>query len=591
MDKLLNKFKIIPIDEPKYKERLDQELKLLKELNYIDYILRIIDIYDQYINKYPNMLRGSSGSSLILYYLGISKIDPVKFSIPVSRFINQFRKTTPDIDIDIPLSMRDLLISDIIQLNDDCIRMSSDYKNEDNKYFADLIKEDPTFNSIHSSGIIIFDKEQKSTIDKYRILPKQISLTKTNINEYGLKKIDLLANTALDQLYKISNKSIFDYDFTDSKIYEFIHQDDGIGITYAETPQIQNVFKILKPSNIEELSLCLSIVRPLACHNISKKMNFENLKNKIIYDDDFIDWLQSKLGYLEEEADEIRRILKKNTDKEKINDFIKIVDSSNLDLNDKNELKKTIFNLCKYSFCKAHSLNYAHMIYCLYWNKYYKPKQFWLTTIKTIKGFYRDWVYIRKGLMYGLKFKGIENCSPFYHLIYTGYWIKKEFVSRCYLRKISNESVNLEQKNEPLIDQINYIEKVIQVDKVEQLEQVEEQVKEQVEKQVEEQIEIYENEEYNEYQEDKNSTKEYLDEKIKYDQEYEFRGIIAGIGNISTGNKKYQMVITIGYDNNKFINLHLNKKRDLSKFKQVIGKGYWIDGPMSHIVITKMILL
>jgi hypothetical protein len=79
--------------------------------------------------------------------------------------------------------------------------------------------------------------------------------------------------------------------------------------------------------------------------------------------------------------------------------------------------------------------------------------------------------------------------------------------------------------------------------------------------------------------------------KIKYNQECEFRGLIAGIGNIFTKYKKYQMVITVGYDNNKFVNLHLNKKRDLSRFKQIIGKGYWIESKTPHIVVTKMTLL
>lgn len=51
------------------------------------------------------------------------------------------------------------------------------------------------------------------------------------------------------------------------------------------------------------------------------------------------------------------------------------------------------------------------------------------------------------------------------------------------------------------------------------------------------------------------------------------------------------MVITLGYDNNKFINIHINKKRDLSRFKQIIGKGYWIDGPSPYIVVSKMFLM
>ena len=59
-----------------------------------------------------------------------------------------------------------------------------------------------------------------------------------------------MANTAIEQLYSIDNKkTIYNYNFEDDKLYKFITEDDGIGITYAETPMVQNVIKILKPSN------------------------------------------------------------------------------------------------------------------------------------------------------------------------------------------------------------------------------------------------------------------------------------------------------------------------------------------------------
>ena len=206
------------------------------------------------------------------------------------------------------------------------------------------------------------------------------------------------------------------------------------------------------------------------------------------------------------------------------------------------------------------SINYAQMIYCLYWNKFYKPKQFWKSVIKSVKGYYRDWVYIRKALDYGLKFKGIENCSPFYHLIYTGYWLNKDFVSRCYLRKLNTQS----EINTHLDLSINKHYK---------------------------QNELIENN--NEDHDENNESGDIVETKhdYKYNTMYEFRGIIAGQGSISTRYKRYQMVITLGYDNDKFIELHLNKKRDLSKFKQIVGKGFWIDGPTPHIVVTKMTLM
>lgn len=552
MEKIVKLFKIREIDTVNHKKRISEELNIIEKLGLTDYIIRIVQIYDEYISKYPVLLRGSAGSSLLLFYLGINKIDPVYYSIPISRFINLKRNNYPDIDFDLPSSIRNDLIDQIIKSNNDIVRITSNYKQENNKYFEDLIREDPTLNIPHNSGLVIYSTEQFEFIKSNLILPNQIKLTKDDIGKFGLKKIDLLSNTALEQVYSISKKKIEEYDINDSEVYKFIANDDGIGITFAETPSIQYVIRLLKPSNISELSLCLALIRPLASNNIIPNMTWDYLKKQIIYDDDFIEYIHKKFNLELDEADEIRRLFKNKSNSEKMLEFIMKIDNSNLDENEKLKLKYILNNLSKYGFCKAHSINYARMIYCLYWNKLRKPKKFWKSTIKHVKGYYRDWVYIRKGLEWGLKFKGIENCSPFYHLIYTGYWLKKDFVSRCYLRKINNQ-LN-ESKLETVLNNTKDSNDIANIDNTD----------------------------------DKFKQINELKNKYNIDNEYEFRGIIAGIGGVYT-KCKYQMVITLGYDNNKFINIHLNKKRDLTKFKQILGKGYLVEG--NYIIASKIILI
>lgn len=595
MENLIKLFKLTENDGPEYKLRLEQEIKIFNELGLVNFIQRVVEIYNNHISKYPVLLRGSAGSSLLLYYLGINKIDPVKYSIPISRFINLERKTLPDIDFDLPNSIRNKLIDEILLNNPDTIRMTSCFSNPDNIYYDKLVKEDPTLNIPHNSGVIIYSNEQKDIIESNIVLPNQIGLTKDNIGKYGLKKIDILSNTALEQLYNINKKQIFQYDFEDKKVFDFISNDDGIGITLAETPSIQNVIKILKPSNIEELSICMALIRPLAVHLITPNLNWEYLKNQIIYDDDFIIFLMNKLNLTEDKADNIRRLFKNKNEPEKMLQIKMDLEQSNLDQSSKSKINYILNNLCKYGFCKSHSINYAQMIYCLYWNKMYKPKEFWKSTIKSVKGYYRDWVYIRKALTHGIKFKGIENCSPFYHLIYTGYWLKKDFVSRCYLRKISSQPNNLNTISEQKeiveykeIDENNQI--IFEINSNDNLEQYKSNLES--DESVLESSEInLESGEINLESNELDLEQEYKI-KYKYNTEYEFRGIIAGIGSISNRYKKYQMVITLGYDNNKFINIHLNKKRDFSRFKQIFGKGYWIGGETNpHIIVTKMTLM
>lgn len=504
------KFKFDIIDNAKYNERLQYEIDTIEQLGYTNYILNIVDIYNNHISRHVNLLRGSAGSSLLLYYLGINKIDPVKYDIPFSRFLNKSRTSSPDIDIDLPTILRNEIIDEIINNNKNTIRMICTPLNTSDTMLDNLLIEDQNSYKLHNSGVIIYNNEQIDIVNKNKINNVPIlKLTKNTIHNFNLKKIDLLANNAVGQLYLIDkNKHIDNYDFNDSKVFEFINQDDGIGIAYAETQTIQYVLKILKPQNIEQLSLVLALIRPFANKYINDEMTFETLKNEIIYDDDIITYLIKQIGCDEDKADKIRRIFKKRTDIDFINNFI---------CNIPDKYKSLMLYSNKYSYCKAHSINYARLIYCLYYNKLYNTKKFWETCLMNNKGYYKDWVYIRKGLQYGLKFKGIETCDPFYHFLYTGYWVNKEFMSKCHLKILDTCDQN---------------------------------------------------------------------ENNKDVKKCHFRGIIAGIGSMITNG--YRTIITIGYDNDKFINLHSNKHIYIKNHKQISGYGYYIDGRKPYIQITKI---
>lgn len=590
MEELKSYFTISLNNDPTYVNRLNEEIEMLTKLDLLNFIKRFVEIFNKHIKQHLYLLRGSAGSSLLLYYLGINKIDPIKYNIPLSRFINKTRLVNPDIDIDLPSSLRDQIINDIITTNCDTVRISCNFNNEHNEFFESLIKEEPAANLIHNSGVVIFSEKDKKIIDDNKITDTQIKLTKDEICILNLKKIDLLSNTALEQLNKIHillGKNIT-YDFNDNKVYDFMLTDDGSGITYAETSLIQYVIKILKPSNIEELSLCLAIIRPFAYNNINKYMTYDILKNKIIYDDDCIKILSDKLNLSEEEADKTRRMFKKNSDKDEIRNFVDVINKSLLSSSEKYHIKKILFRSRSYGFCKAHSINYGRLIYMLYYCKYYYPKIFWKSTLLSIKGYYNEWVYIRKGVRQGLKFKGIKKCDPFTHFIYTGYWLNKEFMSKCYLKIY--EPVN--KKNNNIVDQLqptkDTVDQQTSITIYEDDSDIEDEDLSKNNQMIDDKdIDNYylENDLFKQNKTNVNHEKQ---ETITLNKECEFRGLIAGSTVTYTKYKKHQSVITIGYDNNKFIDLYLSKKRNFTKFKQVIGKGFYIDDVTPHIIITKM---
>jgi DNA polymerase III subunit alpha len=85
-----------------YRERLNEELDIVKQLGFSDYFLMVWDLVNWADNNNVGRGtgRGSVGGSLLAYLLGISKVDPMKYGLIFSRFINPDRNDYPDIDLD-----------------------------------------------------------------------------------------------------------------------------------------------------------------------------------------------------------------------------------------------------------------------------------------------------------------------------------------------------------------------------------------------------------------------------------------------------------------------------------------------------------
>jgi DNA polymerase III subunit alpha len=92
-------------------ERIDYELKVIDEKGYSAYFLLYADLID-YCEKagiYTNT-RGSAAGSFVSYCCNITTVDPLRFNLPFERFLNPFRPSPPDIDLDISDDRRDQLI-------------------------------------------------------------------------------------------------------------------------------------------------------------------------------------------------------------------------------------------------------------------------------------------------------------------------------------------------------------------------------------------------------------------------------------------------------------------------------------------------
>lgn len=109
---LNRRLKMHPQPEKPYFERLDKELKVIASLQYEDYFLIVWDIIKEArrLAMTAGPGRGSAPGSLVAYALGITHVDPIKHGLLFERFLNQARKTMPDIDLDFPDDERDQLL-------------------------------------------------------------------------------------------------------------------------------------------------------------------------------------------------------------------------------------------------------------------------------------------------------------------------------------------------------------------------------------------------------------------------------------------------------------------------------------------------
>ncbi|HKG10950.1 MAG TPA: DNA polymerase III subunit alpha, partial [Gaiellaceae bacterium] len=98
---------------PELTERLQFELKTIREMGFADYFLIVWDFIAfakrNGISVGPG--RGSAAGSLAAYCLEITDVDPIHYGLLFERFLNPGRKSMPDMDIDFAVAGRDRVIN------------------------------------------------------------------------------------------------------------------------------------------------------------------------------------------------------------------------------------------------------------------------------------------------------------------------------------------------------------------------------------------------------------------------------------------------------------------------------------------------
>ena len=409
IEDIKNKFIYECPNGKEYIDRLKRELELINNKKLCGYLLRAVEILE-ITNYIPHVTRGSCGSSLVCYLLGISNVDPLMHDIKFERFLNDYRDNLPDIDLDFPHFLRDEVflklelnwpnqvarisnhvywheksalreairkigINKLIpkeEINMFVKKLSKDNRDKVEKYKNELID---TFRhySLHCGGIVFFHDGVPDDIklngNKKTI--SQIIFDKNDIAKQQNFKIDILSSRGISQLIDICGRDI---DFKDcpydEKTYKILQEGDNIGLTLAESPLMKKALIKIKPKSISDIAKCLAIIRPAAKdartdendEESKQHNNIQNLNNlpsydidletKFIYDDDAISILSEKLNVSNDLADKFRRCISKNKwepeFKEKYDNAISLINDI-----DRDYIENIISNLRKYSFIRT----------------------------------------------------------------------------------------------------------------------------------------------------------------------------------------------------------------------------------------------
>jgi len=124
---------------PQYETRLEFETKTIIQMGFAGYFLIVADFINwarsNHVPVGPG--RGSGAGSLVAYSLGITDLDPLRYSLIFERFLNPERVSMPDFDIDFCQDGRDRVI---------------DYVKK--KYGADSVSQIATFGTLAAKAAV-----------------------------------------------------------------------------------------------------------------------------------------------------------------------------------------------------------------------------------------------------------------------------------------------------------------------------------------------------------------------------------------------------------------------------------------------------
>lgn len=472
IEALLAQFRRPCPESTQYQERLVEEFGIIINQRFTQYFLKIREILD--LNQdIPHMTRGSAGSSLVCYLMGITDVDPIEWRIPLARFLNPFRDDLPDVDIDVPHHQQELAmqrifdawpgrtarISNYVMYKERSARREAakrlgakgrlprdiDYAKlgvdveEAERIERKLIGKKRCL-SKHCGGVIVFDRKLPQSLFRDDNL---ILLDKNEVEDLEHLKVDILANRGLSQLMEIDNtRMIHEYPQEDDLTADLLQRGDVLGVTQGESPAMRRLFRAIHPTSVDDCVFATALVRPVAVEGRKKASFFHDWTKKtvqesaIVCEDDAIEKIMRLVGVNAYQADMYRRAFAKRNE-EKVMEFMARLG----DHPQREQIFQEMQSLSGFGLCRAHAVNLGRLIWALAYQKAHNPREFWRAALLHCQGSYARWVYRNEAKRAGwdLRDLGFDNWiteDPVESFVEHGCWNSPGFLPGMGLRNL-----------------------------------------------------------------------------------------------------------------------------------------------------------
>jgi DNA polymerase-3 subunit alpha len=291
-------------------DRIRMELTTIQQKGFVAYFLIAWDILTYARQKnYFYVGRGSGANSIASYLMRITDVDPIELDLYFERFINLFRKSPPDFDIDFSWKDREDItayifkrfkhvtllgaystfqyksvireIAKVFGLPEvEIKKLQQEHTATDDigkliLYYSRHIHDFPSHLTVHSAGIIISEKPIYHYTATF-MPPKGFPTTHFDMHiaeDVGLYKFDILGQRGLakikDALEIIQTNTGTHIDIhqiqtlkKDAASNELLKKGTAIGCFYVESPAMRMLLRKLEVCDYLGLVAASSVIRP-----------------------------------------------------------------------------------------------------------------------------------------------------------------------------------------------------------------------------------------------------------------------------------------------------------------------------------------